>query len=461
MKAVNVLFYLTLAAPFAFGTPITGNGNEKRVAEPADILEGIESEIYSREYLEEVFRKRNAAKHLRLKRHDDDRPNEQPIRGEFGAPILGGTNPGRDNEQPDHIHPPATDNGNVPNLKWAFSDSKTRLLKGGWVREQLVTDLPPSKDIAAAQQHLVKGAIRELHWHRVAEWGIVFNGSILVSAVDENGKNTAEVLNQWDIWYFPKGVGHTVQGLADQNEYLLVFDDGNFEAVGTTFNIVDWLLHAPKDVIGKNFGVNATEVFKNLPTANPYIKQAKVGGLKAPKAPAGELKGKSSYVYKLSEVGFKKVPGGAGTLNIIDSRNFPVSTTIAATVVRVEPKGLREFHWHPNADEWLYFHSGKARATVFQGSGLARTFDFNPGDTAVFPDNTGHYIENTSETEDLVWVEIYKSERVADIPLSQWLALTPPDIVAQLLNVTTEFVTSLSKEKQVLVNQKTFQKKSN
>lgn len=61
----------------------------------------------------------------------------------------------------------STDHGVVPNLKWRFSDSHTRLLDGGWVREQVVTDLPISTDIAAAQQHLHKGAIREIHWHRV------------------------------------------------------------------------------------------------------------------------------------------------------------------------------------------------------------------------------------------------------------------------------------------------------
>ncbi len=55
----------------------------------------------------------------------------------------------------------------MPNLKWSFSDSKTRILKGGWVREQVVTDLPASHDITGAQQHLSKGAIRELHWHKV------------------------------------------------------------------------------------------------------------------------------------------------------------------------------------------------------------------------------------------------------------------------------------------------------
>ena len=51
----------------------------------------------------------------------------------------------------------------------------------------------------------------------------------------------------------------------------------------------------------------------------------------------------------------------------------------------------------------------------------------------------------------MIWIEIYKSDRVADIPLSQWLALTPADLVAQTLNVPIEFARDLKKEKQVLI----------
>lgn len=58
----------------------------------------------------------------------------------------------------------------------------------------MITDLPPSNDIAGAQQHLKKGASRELHWHRVAEWGFVYAGSVQISAVDENGQNQVAVL---------------------------------------------------------------------------------------------------------------------------------------------------------------------------------------------------------------------------------------------------------------------------
>jgi oxalate decarboxylase/phosphoglucose isomerase-like protein (cupin superfamily) len=37
-----------------------------------------------------------------------------------------------------------------------------------------------------------------------------------------------------------------------------------------------------------------------------------------------------------------------GQVRITDSTNFPVSKTIAAALVEVEPGGLRELHWHRN-----------------------------------------------------------------------------------------------------------------
>ncbi|PSS22779.1 hypothetical protein M430DRAFT_64500 [Amorphotheca resinae ATCC 22711] len=366
-----------------------------------------------------------------------------------GGPILGGTNKDLDLQNPDNLGEESTDSGLVTNLKWSFSDSKTKIYNGGWVREQVVTDIPPSKDIAGAQQHLKKGAYRELHWHRVAEWGIVYAGSLLVSAVDENGKNQQDVLQTGDIWYFPKGSAHTLQGLADENEYLLIFDDGNFDATGTTFMVDDWVAHTPKDILAKNFGVNAS-VFSTVPATDPYILKGNISTIPA-SSPYGTLSGNSSYVYHASQHPATPAPGGGGTIQIVDSRNFPIATTIAAAIVTVEPKGLRELHWHPNAAEWIYFHQGQARATVFLGGANARTFDFTAGDTAVFPDNSGHYVENTSETEKLVWIEIYKSDRVADISLTQWLALTPPEIVAQTLNISLSVVEGLKKEKQLIV----------
>ena len=61
-----------------------------------------------------------------------------------------------------------------------------------------------------------------------------------------------------------------------------------------------------------------------------------------------------------------------GTVKIVDSSTFRISTTIAVADVTVEPGALRELHvsvsvllaskanlciimkWHPTQDEWLY-----------------------------------------------------------------------------------------------------------
>jgi oxalate decarboxylase len=51
----------------------------------------------------------------------------------------------------------------------------------------------------------------------------------------------------------------------------------------------------------------------------------------------------------------------SATVRITDSSVFPVSKTIAAALVEVQPGGMRELHWHPNTNEWQYCIEGQAR----------------------------------------------------------------------------------------------------
>lgn len=60
----------------------------------------------------------------------------------------------------------------------------------------------------------------------------MYSGRVLVNAVDEKGRYQNVELGYGDIWYFPKGVAHSVHGLEDENEFLLVFDDGDFDKAG-------------------------------------------------------------------------------------------------------------------------------------------------------------------------------------------------------------------------------------
>jgi oxalate decarboxylase len=131
-----------------------------------------------------------------------------------------------------------------------------------------------------------------------------------------------------------------------RSEAHLLTPAGNFDAVGTTFNVDDWVAHTPKAILAKNFGVDVS-VFDTIPATNPYIVNATVSTA-TDTGPESGLTGNSSYVFHNSGEARIEIPGGGGNLSIIDSRNFPISKTIAATVVSLAPGGLRELHWHPN-----------------------------------------------------------------------------------------------------------------
>ncbi|KAF2628507.1 Bicupin, oxalate decarboxylase/oxidase [Macroventuria anomochaeta] len=346
------------------------------------------------------------------------------------AYVTGGTSRQVDIENPSNLGQQSTGSDTVPNLKWRFSDSKTQIYPGGWVREQVDNDLPQSHDIAASQQHLRRVPF--------AGWGQVLFGRVLVSAVEENGRHQVTELGFGDIWYFPKDQAHTVQGLDDENEYLLAFDDGHFDSI-----------------LAKSFGLPES-TFDNLPKTHPYIQNSTTSAPARQRnttGGAGELVADASYVYRTFQYTPEPAPGGAGVWWKIDTTNFSISKMIASMYVVLEPKGIRELHWHPIFEEWLYFHEGKGRATDFTGNSNSRTFDFGHGDTAVFSDNSGHYIENTSKTQTLTWVEINKVDRVDDVSLTQLLALAPADIVADL-KLPLNVVEGSKKEKQVLVHGK-------
>src|SRR5262249_10547153 len=135
---------------------------------------------------------------------------------------------------------------------------------------------------------------------------------------------------------------------------------------------------------------------------------------------------------------------------IVDSTTFPAARTIAAAFVEVEPGAMREMHWHPNADEWQYYLSGQGRMTVFASGGKARTFDYQAGDVGYVPFAMGHYVQNTGN-ELLRFLEMFRSDHFADVSLSQWMALTPAELVQAHLNLDDKTISALAKEKRIVV----------
>jgi oxalate decarboxylase len=365
----------------------------------------------------------------------------------------GGSNPGPKNpavmqQNPDMIAPPATDHGTLPNLRFSFDDSHTRIESGGWTRQVTVRELGISKNIAGVNMRLNAGGVRELHWHKAAEWAYVLTGTARITAVDAVGHNFVDDVGVGDLWYFPPGIPHSIQGLdPDGTEFLLVFDDGDFDE-DNTFLLSDWFKHTPPEILEKNFGVPAA-TFAGVPDPSKlYIFPATVPRPLATDNIAGTTEVPQRFSHRM--LAQTPIRTKSGTVRITDTRMFPVSKTIAAALVEVEPGGLREMHWHPNTDEWQYYIQGQARMGVFAASGQARTFDFRANDVGYVPFAMGHYIENTGNTT-LKFLEVFKSDRYADVSLDQWLALTPPELVVEHLKVDSKFLGALRKDKSPVV----------
>jgi oxalate decarboxylase len=380
----------------------------------------------------------------------EDRSAQDPRR-DRSASDPGPTNAALDAANPSSNLPLPTDAGGVQTFKYPFSFAHKRFQEGGWSREVTVRELAVSKSLAGVDMRLTAGGVRELHWHTAAEWAIMLYGTARITCIDGDGKSFVTDVKEGDLWFFPTGIPHSIQGLApDGAEFLLVFDDGNFSEYETVL-LTDWMAHTPPDVVSKNFGVPVAAL-KKMPQKERFIFQAEVPRPLAEdqRIAAGALGASPiDFAFRTTQPApARKLKNGE--VRIIDSSSFKIATTVAAAVVTVKPGGMRELHWHPNADEWQFFISGKARQTVFATGGRARTMDFETGDVGYVQKTLPHYIENTGTT-DLKFLEMFKSSYYQDLALSEWLTHTPPELVAAHLNLDKSTLDSIPKDKSIIV----------
>jgi oxalate decarboxylase len=117
----------------------------------------------------------------------------------------------------------------------------------------------------------------------------------------------------------------------------------------------------------------------------------------------------------------------------VDSKRFPISTTMTGIIIDLEPGALRELHWHPNADEWQYVINGDVSVTMFGAHGRFRTELLHAGDVGYIQQGYGHSIENVGSEPSRILIGfnngIYES-----IDLSAWFAGNPVDILATNFN---------------------------
>jgi len=316
----------------------------------------------------------------------------------------------------------------IPTFRYPMETEKGRHTEGGFSREATVKQLPISEGLAGVSMRLKPGGIRELHWHaKAAEWAFVLKGRVRATVFSPDGTSETNDFDPGDVWYFPRGHGHALQGMGPgEAHFILIFDDGHFSEFGT-FGVSDWFAQTPPEVLAKNFGVPKS-TFANYPKIEAFIPQGAVPPAKQNAPLMGHLRTPvDTHKYPLMSQEPRKFNGGQERK--VTAKEFPVSVGITGVILELEPGGLRELHWHPNADEWQYWIEGSGRMGLFGSHGRSRIEEFGAGDAGYVPRGFGHWVENTGDTPLKVLIG-FNSGVYEAIDVSAWLASNPTDLLA-------------------------------
>jgi oxalate decarboxylase len=326
--------------------------------------------------------------------------------------------------------PTPTPAGTTPGFgpfRFALGTQSGKVLDGGWAKEATVAEFPISEGVAGVLMSLKPGGLRELHWHaNAAEWAYVISGRCRTTVFDPAGRSEVLDFGPGDVWYFPRGHGHSLQGLGPEEcLFILAFDNGHFSEFGT-FSVSDWVGHTPPEILAKNFAVPA-ETFAYFPRREVYISQGTVPG-PLPLDPAPGTAETSVLTHRYPLLAQKPQVFTGGTFRFVSAKQFPISTTMSGALLTLTPGALRELHWHPNANEWQYYVKGRARMTIFGSGGRAEVVEFGQGDVGYVPMGYGHSIENAGRGE-LEVVFAFDSGDYQEISIAEWLAATPASVL--------------------------------
>lgn len=151
----------------------------------------------------------------------------------------------------------------------------------------------------------------------------MLNGSVRIQAINEAGETFVDDLQAGDVWFFPAGKPHSIQAFEDGTEFLLVFDEGDFNE-DNTFLVSELFLRNPKSVLAKDLRID-TSALDNIPEDELYI----FNGTPAPKnisvqnvtGPGGIISRQETYSYHFSQQAPYEVPGGS--VKVLDTLTFP------------------------------------------------------------------------------------------------------------------------------------------
>jgi oxalate decarboxylase len=150
-------------------------------------------------------------------------------------------------------------------------------------------------------------------------------------------------------------------------------------------------------------------------------------------SPSGERGVPASLAFDLEASPPKRYAGGE--IRELTRADLPALDGMALFSERIDPGGLREVHWHPNAGELNYVLSGQAAIGVFDPEGTGESFEIAPGSVTFIPLGYAHYIRNTG-VDPVHLVLAFTHEAPETLDLSEALPPIPTQFLAETMGVS-------------------------
>jgi oxalate decarboxylase len=329
----------------------------------------------------------------------------------------------------------------------SFNKAKADVFPGGTIKSLTVKETPTIPNMSTSLVEMKPGAFRGLHWHKTAsEFGYVVSGNCVLTVYDPNNHTESGPLVEGDIWFVPRGFAHSLWAAGSQGcTVCTVYDDG-ITTEQNALHVTDLLRSERPEIIVSSLGITQQVISSGSSTV-PILGMGRTDpGSLAPHGFAGPAP--ESFRFKLTQLPAVKTPGG--TFVQASSSDFPMSLTMVGAITILYPDGIREPHWHPNADEWDLAIEGNAIVTIFDGPGRLTTVELGPNDIGFLSRNQSHAVETTGG-KPFKLLSVFNANTFQAIGISELLAGTPDALIAQNFGMSPAEVSKLPKDERFIV----------
>ena len=159
--------------------------------------------------------------------------------------------------------------------------------------------------------------------------------------------------------------------------------------------------------------------------------------------------GQSPHVFSLRNV-TPQVDRDGGSRLAVDASTFPILRGLSLYRAVLKPLGLREPHWHPNANELTYCLTGEAPVTIFSNGSIHDTFSVRAGEMFFVPSGYLHHFENTGTTE-AEFIIAFSHERPEDYGISGAVGCMSNSVLGNTFGLPSDTFQALPKSSESTV----------